>query len=276
MLSGLPLLLAALSVESDSTCPGAEDVRAELQRLRPLQPDGRLVVSARGSELWLELDAAASRSLPAPDDCQARARIVAVVVASWLGELAAPTLRLPEPAPPGWGWAVEVMGGGLWDGRGAGTGSLAVRVLPFRRLSGELGVHAQSVRAVPVAEGLAEYWRIGGSAGLSWLTRLGQSRWAVRFGVAVLPGAFLVRGVGFDLNRTSQGFELGLRGSIQVGAFFNPVEVWLGPFAMAWPAPQGLNVAGQPQGAVPQFEGGIGAAVTLGERFWRRRAWGAR
>ena len=271
---GLALVLGALWVETDGDCPGAAQVRDELSRLRPAQPAGRLLVQIRGAEVWVELDGANGRSVPAPDDCQARARIVAVMVASWLGELDAPGLRLPEPPLPGAGWAFELTGGADWDRAAAGIGSLAVRLLPFRRLSFELGVHAQSVRTLPFGVGRAEYWRIGAQAGLSLLFRIGRT-FGARVALSLLPGAFLVRGLGFDINHRSQAFDFGLRAGAQLGGFFDPLEVWVGPVAFVWPAPQRLIEGAQILGTAPQFEVGIVAAVAVGERFWRRRAWGS-
>ncbi len=75
-----------------------------------MQADRRLVVREQEGSLWVELEGTPGRLVPAPDECQARARVVAVLVASWLSELSAPGLRLPTLPAPGWGIAFEGLG----------------------------------------------------------------------------------------------------------------------------------------------------------------------
>ena len=265
--------LAAFSVETGGQCPAEHEVRAELERLRPNLPARALVVREEGGSLWLELEGMPGRSVPAPDDCRARARTVAVIVASWLGELEPLALRLPTMPEPGWGSAVALSGGAGFDGTVAGNLGLSFRLLPWRRLSFELGAHVQSLRGLRLSAGRAEYWRLGAVVGGVWVFRAG-ARLGVRAALALLPGAFVVRGNGFDVNYFSAAPEIGVRMTLQFGVFLAPIELWVGPFGQAWPAVQQLRDATQVLGAAPAFEAGIVFSVGWGERFWRKRAWG--
>ena len=97
----LPLLLAALAIRGEATCPTASAVQARLTAL--LGPEWvdashQGIVSSRAGRLRLELlDAAGevvgTRELSSTNDCRALATAAAIIFAGWLSELtlAAPT-----------------------------------------------------------------------------------------------------------------------------------------------------------------------------------------
>lgn len=81
-----------LTIEADSTCPSGPAVADALAALvPPVQwPSGKVRIETLTNTLVVEMIANGStkRRLPVTDDCNLRANTVALVVATWTGELA--------------------------------------------------------------------------------------------------------------------------------------------------------------------------------------------
>ncbi len=95
-----------LSITSDSECPSGQAVRAELEAIGPPDQEASGTVSVRVVDNRLLVDlvsgTATRRELAATGDCATRATTVALVIATWTGELAVagePTLRPPNDPP---------------------------------------------------------------------------------------------------------------------------------------------------------------------------------
>lgn len=96
-----------LTIVSDSACPSEQAVTEALSRLCPpvKRPKGTVRIHAAADVLAVELiaDGRTYRQLRVTDECAVRAVTVALVIATWTGELVsdateAPVLRGPAPA----------------------------------------------------------------------------------------------------------------------------------------------------------------------------------
>ena len=106
--SSAPAAGATVAVESTTECPTAADVAAQIERFVPPEtPMGyRLILSAGSSPESLQVslldrggDVVRQRTTPLLETCAALAEEIAVLAATWIGELPAPEVRVLDAAP---------------------------------------------------------------------------------------------------------------------------------------------------------------------------------
>jgi len=238
------------------TCPERHDVEQELDRLGAAPAlaqkgtpdvsvdDGGMRIVLRGRDGKV----LGMRQVAAPEACQERAVVAAVVIAAWLGEWSASEPRAPAPTPPAappvlvrapapppapapgrraptrielaaFGSVVHDGDVGTWS---AG-GELALGL--GDRFSVTAQGHATGERTQALGPGQAAYQSLGFGAGISWRRPLGLALLDAGAGPEALRTA--VRGELLSAPRTATAWTLAADARIRVGLGLGPVVPFL-------------------------------------------------
>jgi hypothetical protein len=282
--------LAAPLVTSDSDCPSAPEVAAQLanlwqgERVTSVAAHIRLKDTQLLIDLVSENEPVVTRSLPTDSDCRSRAQDAALVIAAWLDTVSsdpvglplpvpaasapapAPVRRMPLPPPPRF-----LLGVGAFasvDSQGAG-GMLATEAV-WLRLAGRLGVRAgisiPLPRTMTVGPGTSRWWRPVLDVGLALPISQGTWNFAASAGPAL--GLLVVAGQGFDKNHSevvpSWGALAGLRLSYRRAS---GGAAWAELRGLLWPGAQSIRndvVGSAPrESTLPRFEGHLGLGFSF-------------
>jgi hypothetical protein len=287
-----------LVITSDSDCPDRAAIAAAVEPL--IDPagvaGGTVAVQATPSQLIVELAGSGGdpqrRVLASAGDCRARARAVAVVVASWLGGApaggavsaprisSAPRERRSVSAPVALATSDAAVGPrrfslglgvlGALDGQGSQAGLHVEAALdrPRGPWIATLGLVAAPARDLSVGQGRARWMRPRALLGVAVPLVDGAVRIALGGGPTV--GVLRVEGHDFDVDRTESTLSFGAHTGLRAGARFGPVELWADLRAHVWPVRQQIvNQRESPdepaRAALPTWEAHLtlGASVQL-------------
>ena len=279
---------ARLTIASDSACPSGVAVSDALAALSPPAqwPTGSVRIQALSDTLVVELiaDGSTRRELRVPADCGMRAATVALVIATWTGELSsdaaeAPTLRgrdavaeskpvapVPAPAPAARPALVDAavpattereLGAGLLL---AVSGGVAPGVsVGFVQTHAPGGFGWQADLTLParreiVAAGVSTRWTRAA------ISVAGNGRITLRrFAISVhagLTGAYaLTSGQGYAIDQGAQALTMGLVAGGRLALTWRRVRIWTDVRICRWLFPQEV--------AVDNAAGGRVATLTL-------------
>jgi hypothetical protein len=291
---------AATRVSSDSACPSADAISQRLLGL--LAAGGPAAASARvhSEEASLRIELATpgepnrERIVPATGDCEARAEMAALIIASWLDAMpvgAVGTAPVPvrevqaahprsyevEPtgAPAGRlapGRGHTLVGAGLFglaDKQGASAGFALDAAMP--NLLGHFGCAAGVSLGLPrqlsVGQGIAHYWRP--TFALAATGELHASNWLVRPRIGVALGVLSVNGSNYLPNRSATTVTWGAGAGLTVARPWQLGEAWLRIEALMWPQGRSLRSNRPPSGpdlevALPDWEMRLTAGFSWG------------
>jgi hypothetical protein len=300
-------LIAAMEIQIPGTCPRLADVQQHLTPLLAPGFDARTqdrALVAEGSDGGVTVMLAradgggtATRQLPRAGSCEAQAETIAVLLASWEGEIhpelslraATSTLsagtprgagtpalavatRATAPSSSGRGLAIEAIGigvGGAWS-----PDSLA----PSARIDlsigngasgwlGRLSLEAAGEQTVNVTPGHGDWWRAALALGGDYGARLGQ-RWVARAGVAGILGFVTVGGSGYSRDQRSTSLDAGAEALARIEWRRGRIAPWFGVALLARLRRQYVDVGGTTGSAtLPLLE----PSLALGADFrWER------
>jgi hypothetical protein len=258
-----------LSITSDTGCPSGAAVAKALATLCPADewPSGTVRIQAVADRLIVELiaDGATQRQLRVADDCGVRATTVALVIATWTGELSsdaagAPVLRSrvtrgegpvrPSPvrssAPPaGVASANEhELGAGLLLSLSGGVAP-GVRV-DFIQTRAPWGLGWQAGLALPAqresnaARATTRWTRATASLALNG--RITLSRLAVSVDAGFAGAYTLASGQGYDIDQGAQALTGGLVAGARLALPWWRLRLWTEVRATKWLFPQTVAV----------------------------------
>jgi hypothetical protein len=279
---------AAPRVSSDSNCPSSDDISYRLLGLLAaggpenasvrVHNDGqslRIAVSAPG-------EANKDRTVPLSGDCEERAEISALIIASWLDALPVGTIATPGIPPrerrdtsrssgesdhsddPDWEptrtSARTLVGAGIFgsaDNQGGDGGLVLSAAMP--ELVEDFGsVFEASLgfpRQLSVGQGIAHYWR----PTFAWRASAEMSgrHWILRVSVGPALGVLAVRGSGYDKNSDATTVTWGFDSGLALSRLWHKHEAWVLLGAMGWP--QGRHIRSKPDTsggdvALPEWE----------------------
>ena len=243
----------AVTVASPApTCPERHDVEHELERLGAapalaLKGTPDITVNDSGMHIVLrgrDGKVLGEREVAAPEACQERAVVAAVVIAAWLGEWSAaepraaaarppaapPVLTVAAPAPPppsprrstpprlelaAFGSAVHDGDAATW----AAGGELAYGL--GDRFSVTAQGHTTGDRTRPLGPGQAAYQSRGFGAGISWRRRFGRAVLDAGLGPEALRTAF--QGERLVTPRGATAWTLAIDGRVRLGLALGPI-----------------------------------------------------
>lgn len=292
---------AATRVTSDSACPSSDAIGARL--LGMLSSGGPEAASARvrndGSSLHIEVSAPGEtdqqRTVPLAGDCDQRAEMAALIIASWLGAMPVHDIKAPgippRPRPPGavqrssdydpsddplWdptrtsGRALLGAGGfGMVDSQGGDGGLVVLTGMPA--LIEDFGAFFEAslgwARELAVGQGRARYWRptftLQGSA------QVHTDPWLVRLLVGPALAVLAVSGSGYDHDTSATTVTWGIDFGLALVRAWRKQEVWLSCATAAWP--QSRRIRSLPTSptsdvALPGLEVRVAAGFSWGIR----------
>lgn len=247
---------AAPEILSDSDCPSAQAVQAELLLLMPDARGGLVKIqrSSEGVELLLYSDQQSGplrRQLTEQPACDQMARLAAAVIAIWRATVP-PTpepVRPPRPAPapgpspgeppaPRLQFDVSASVAGVLGGSELSLGELLdVRLsLAARPFGVRIGVLLGTPHTLALNPEQAEWtrWSLRFLPG----ARLARGRFQIELGAGASLALIGLRGQGYERNRRSYGVDVGLGGGMRVGPRLGRIWPFLGVEAMGWLLPQ--------------------------------------
>ena len=300
-ITAIPALsLAATRVSSDSACPSSDAISQRLLGL--LAAGGPAAASARvhseGPSMRIELstpgEANRERTVPGSGDCEARAEMAALIIASWLdampvGAFGTPSVPARESEPealrsavperlvdPGGQLASQrtraFVGAGLFglaDGQGAGVGFALEAAMPT--LLDPLGWSAEvalgTPRQISVGQGVAHYWRP--TFALAATGELRAANWVVRPRAGLELGALSVSGTGYTPNRSATTVLWGAGAGVTLARPWQRNEAWLRVEGLMWPQGRSVRSNQPPSGpdievALPDWELRLAVGVSWG------------
>jgi hypothetical protein len=290
--------LAATRVSSDSDCPSSDAISVRLLGL--LAAGGPENASVRvhndGRSMLIEVSAPGEankqRTVPLTGDCDERAEMAAMIVASWLDAMPVGTIAAPGIPPrerreaarsngasdasddPDWvptrtsgrtlvGAAVF----GAADTLG-GSGGLALSAA-MPELIEDFGVVLEASlgwpRQLTVGEGTATYWRP--TLALRASAETPGRHWIVRASIGPALGVMAVSGSGYQKNLTETSVMWGIDSGLAVIRRWRKHEAWGGLGVMAWP--QGRHIRSKPDTpgagvALPEWEARLAVGFSWG------------
>jgi hypothetical protein len=300
------LATAATRVSSNSDCPSSDAISVRLLGL--LSAGGpeaaTALVTTDVASMRIELstpgESARERTVPLTGDCDQRAEMAALVIASWLDVMPVGTLKTPGIPPKevrvGDGRTGDassdgdalgdlddgrvvvstrkrfaIGGFGLADKDGANAGVSFDLGMP--NLLDALGWMAQVQCGLPrtrtVGQGVASYWRP--TVGLAVTGEILSSVWVVRAHIGPELGVLAVSGSGYEQNHSDTTVTWGADAGLTIARSFERRQLWLRIEGAVWPSERNLRSNQVPSGpdiAVPLS--GWEARVVAGY------AWGAR
>lgn len=282
---------AATRVSSNSDCPSSDAISVRLLGL--LSAGGpeaaTALVTTDGASMRVELstpgESARERTVPLTGDCEQRAEMAALVIASWLDVMPVGTLKTPgippKEARASDGRAGDTSSDGeapgdLDDGRGVvrmstrkrfgvGAFGLADKDGANAGLSFELGmpnlldvfgwmaqVQFGLPRTLTVGQGTASYFRP--TVGLSVTGEILSSTWVVRAHLGPELGVLVVSGSGYEQNRSETTVTWGANVGLTIARLIKGNQVWLRIEGVVWPSERSIRSNRVPSGpdiAVP-------------------------
>jgi hypothetical protein len=248
----LAATLAATPPPPPPTCPELHDVEHELDRLGAapalaLKGTPDVTVSEAGLRIVLrgrDGKVLGAREVAAPEACQERAVVAAVVIAAWLGEWPAsepraaaprppappPTLTLAAPAPPAarprrsrpLRLELALFGSAVHDGDAAtwaAGGEVAYGL--GDRFSVTAQGHRTGERTQALGPGLAAYQSVGFGAGVSWRRRFGRA--VLDAGLGPEAQRTALQGEQLATPRRGSTWALAIDGRIRLGLALGPL-----------------------------------------------------
>jgi hypothetical protein len=289
ILFGL-IATSSISVTGLDWCPSSDAVQKHLDALVGEQGapgrSARLQYTPSGLQVaLLEGDGTliSQRTIPTDRSCDDLAEIVALVLASWLSDLASqavsakplPSLSIPSPTPTrptkrSWSWEIGLAPTGSFAGSNLAPGALLqVGLGPARgRWEARLTGIYDGPRQAPEGPGAVSWQRF--QAGLGGIYALSRSPYSVEIGGDVVLSDVLLHGVGFSPDASSASLDPGLDLTARLVLLRGHWHPWIGIWATLWirqefPSVQGLTAPS----ALPQVEGfaGLGLSWQSVERF---------
>ena len=274
-----------LEVRADGDCPDTGLVTTNLLAIRPDDEWPPLVATLHmdGEQLVIALGQASTtqRKIKVSGDCTERARLAALVIAAWSGELpdhatSAPTLSVDIPAPlpapiptkPS-AWFTELGFAGFYSMVGGGAPGGRIEAGHFRR-DGWLGLRAsatyQAEKALRVDIGLSRYSRALFTAAAVF--RL-DSRWGFLSTEGGLVGALTrANGGGYTQNLAARSLNLGLEADGRAGLRTERFRIWAEARAVRWLRTETIHVDRLSGGALnaralPTWDAHLGLGVGI-------------
>jgi hypothetical protein len=264
--------LARLTIASDSTCPSGPAVAEALAAIAPATewPSGSVRIQTLTDMLVVELvsDGVTRRELRLTSDCRMRAMTVALVIATWTGELtsdaaAAPMLRgqgskasaeaaAPASVPP-----VAARTASSHDGVAAKTterelgaglllavlGGIAPGIgLDFIQTRAPSGFGWQVDLRLPARRessttGISARWTRAALT-VAGNGRLTLGRWSFSAHAGLAGGYTLTSGQGYAIDQGAQALTMGLVAGGRLGLGWRRVRVWTDVRVGRWLLPQ--------------------------------------
>lgn len=300
-MSGLVLaLIAAMEIQIPGSCPQLADVERHLAPLllpgfEARTQDRALVAEGPDGAVTVLLARAdgggtATRQLPRAGSCDDQAETIAVLLASWEGQIH-PELALRAAGPrtadarasdiertrvsssePRRGLAIDAVGigvGGAWSSDSIAPGA---RVDLFvgngrSRWRGRLSLEAAGQQTVSVAPGRGEWWRAAVALGADYTAQLAE-HWVASTGAAGTVGFVSVGGAGYALDRQSTSLDVAAEALARIEWRRGRVAPWLGVALLGRVRRQNVQVSGATESAaLPILE----PSIALGADFrWGR------
>jgi hypothetical protein len=299
-------LIAAMEIQIPGTCPRLADVQRHLAPLLPAgfeahTQDRALVAEGLDGSVTVSLaradgGGAATRQLARAETCDDQAETIAVLLASWEGEIhpelslraarTAPTAGVTHGGDSG-GLGVETRvrppdarRGLAADAIGIGVGATGApdSVAPSARIDlfvgnrvsrwrGRLSVEGAGEQTVTLAGGRGDWWRAALALGAEYGARLGQ-RWVASAGLAGSLGFVSVGGSGYPRDLRSTSLDIGAEALARIEWRRGRVAPWLGFALLARLRRQSVEVGGATGSAsLPLLE----PSIALGADFrWER------
>lgn len=304
----VPLLLlptaatAATRVSSNSSCPSSDAISVRLLGLLSEGGPERAEAKVRsdGQMLRIELatpgEATQQRSIPLAGDCDERAEMAAMIIASWLDAMPVGTVKAPG-IPPRERWQPSSSGGKLdpddpyWEptrtsgrtllGAGGfgsvdkqgGTGGLSL-VANLPQMIEDFGLLAEASlgyrRELTVGAGTARYWRpmlaLQASAGVY------HRGWNARVVAGPALAVLTVSGSGYQTDLSGTTVLWGIDFGLTVVRPWHGNELWLMVGGVGWPQDRHIRSLPDVTGsavALPSWEG----RVTVGLSWQAAELW---
>jgi len=271
----LPAARAGASVDSDSACPSSDAVLRALRALRPAAdwPDLRVFIQAdeAGLRVWVDGDPETERWILAAPDCAARAATVALVIATWSGELPAQAADHPElkrsvrvdpvarpmPAPRGRNGHTEVGANGLASVAGGLVPGGRIEVTHLRGDFGaqvSLGFHGP--RGIAVGGGSTRFTRIAGAA--TFHARVPVRALYLGGDLGAAAALAVAWGEGFARNDIDASATWGLVAAARAGLPLGHFRIWTELRVHRWLYEQHVQidapVSGSGEAVLPSWE----------------------
>jgi hypothetical protein len=283
---------AATRVSSDSSCPSSDAISLRLLGLLaaggPENASARVHIEAglMGVEVTTPGEPSRQRTVPLAGDCEERAEMAALIIASWLDAMPAGTIDSPAAAKDREGERATAAstdpGGdpkreplrtssrtlagvgmfGMVDGRGFLPGLALGAGMP--ELIGNLGLALEAsvglYRDLAVGTGTARYWRP--TFGLRATADMYRGRWVLRAMAGPALGVLAVSGSGYDKNSSGTAVMWGVDFGLLLARAWQKREGWISLGAAAWP--QGRSIRSKPDGqaSLPEWEARLCAGIS--------------
>lgn len=253
-----------LTIASDSTCPSQEGVAQALAALCPPAdwPTGSVVIRSEGEEVIVEITGEIStrRRVRLAGDCLMRATTVAVVIATWTGELSSnpaaspvlrgqaakndlPALQLPLPSTVAHATQLAIGAGVLLSESGGMAPGFRADFEQTRRPRGlgwQAGLTMAARRELASAAGPLVWTRA--SADVAIHARTTSRSLAVSVGAGLVGGYTFASGHGYDVNRGARALDAGLVAHLRLGRQLWRLNLWADLGAYRWLFPQTIAV----------------------------------
>jgi hypothetical protein len=288
---------AATRVYSDSNCPSSDAISMRLLGLVPARgPTTVASVHSDGQNLRIELSTPGEpnqqRTIPVTADCEERAELAALLIASWLDVMPdGGHLKAPGIPPRETGEIVRISGGGrdpdapqtrtsartligagllgMADENGASSGVVLIASMPD--LVEDFGLLFDASLGLPrslgVGQGTARYYRP--TVALKASAAVFRKRWRLRVVVGPALGVLSVSGSGYVENLSDTTVMWGVDFGLVLARAWDQNEAWVSLGSDAWP--QGRMIRSKPDSmdiavTLPQWEGRLVAGFSWGVR----------
>jgi hypothetical protein len=286
------LAAAATRVSSNSDCPASDAISVRLLGLLAAggPESATALVTTDGASMRIEVSTPGEsprvRAVPLTGECNDRAEMAALVIASWLDAMPVGTIKTTG-YPQGDG---EVAGD-IDDPRivmstrkrfGVGAFGLADKDGTSAGVSFELGmpklfdvfgwmahVRFGLPRTLAVGQGDASYWRP--TLGLAITGEILSSAWVARVHLGPELGVLAVSGRGYAQNRSETAVTWGADVGLTIARAFSRKQLWLRIEGVLWPVERNIRSSQVPSG--PDIVVPLSAWET---RLAAGYAWGAR
>jgi hypothetical protein len=295
---------AATRISSDTSCPSSESISVRLSVLLPAggPPSASVrAIQSDGQSLRIELaipgEAKQLRTVPLQGDCEERAEVAALVIASWLDAMPERNIKAPGIPPREWResrasdgepdpddpdrkpirTSSRALAGagvfGLSDNHGASGGLVLGAGMPD--LVGDFGLSAEAslgwARELSVGQGTSRYWRP--TFALHATAQVRSRSWILRVFVGPALGVLSVSGSGYDKNLSATTVTWGVSFGVALVRPWRGNEAWLSLGSMAWP--QGRRIVTRSSlpssyASLPEWEGRLVLGVSWGVHGSRR------
>ena len=242
-----------LTVRSDGECPSTGAVRSALLAIRPDDewPPVSADIQTDGDSIAITLGDDATRGITVPADCAARARAVALVIATWSGELpeqaaAAPSLSAAAPAPLLTRRAARVFSLGIsvfYSMVGGSAPGALVELGNFGRAGGfGFRVHGayQAAKSVALDMGESNYYRSMLAAAVAY--RWSAPRLFLAADVGIAGNLTRAWGSGYSQDQSDYALNAGLFADGRIGLRWGRFALWSDFRMYRWPRAETLHV----------------------------------